>query len=88
MQGPFPSLGTLTIGADETNSMEGDFLNADECVEILRAAPELGEYDFDNVFYEQDIHSAGSPLQPLTNMGLGIPKVALLKDTTATAPSF
>ncbi|KAJ7794392.1 hypothetical protein B0H14DRAFT_2923288, partial [Mycena olivaceomarginata] len=63
MQGPFHSLRTLTIGADETNSVEADFLNADECLEILRTAPELVECAFDDVFYEQDIYSAGSPLQ-------------------------
>ncbi|KAJ7844510.1 hypothetical protein B0H14DRAFT_3868301 [Mycena olivaceomarginata] len=70
MQGPFHSLRTLTIGADETNSVEADFLNADECLEILRTAPELVECAFDDVFYEQDIYSAGSPLQSLTHTSL------------------
>ncbi|KAJ7833612.1 hypothetical protein B0H14DRAFT_3710458 [Mycena olivaceomarginata] len=70
MQGLLHLLRTLTIGADETNSVEADFLNADECLEILRTAPELVECAFDDVFYEQDIYSAGSPLQPLTHTSL------------------
>ncbi|KAJ7260174.1 hypothetical protein C8J57DRAFT_1514880 [Mycena rebaudengoi] len=41
--------------------MEVDFLNVEECVEILRTAPEVMGCD---VFYEQDVHASESHSQP------------------------
>ncbi|KAF8215341.1 hypothetical protein K438DRAFT_1705741 [Mycena galopus ATCC 62051] len=58
LQGPFRSLKALKIGTDDTNSQEVDFFNPDECVEILRMAPDLVECDFDDVFYSEEASSA------------------------------
>ncbi|KAJ7245363.1 hypothetical protein B0H12DRAFT_1127628 [Mycena haematopus] len=69
-QGPFPSLRTLTIGADETNSEEVDFINPDECIEMLRAAPALLECDFDDVFYANDLYLSYSSAHASTHTSL------------------
>ncbi|KAF7364602.1 F-box domain-containing protein [Mycena venus] len=77
--GPFSSLKTLTIGVSG-NLAETDFVNANECVEILRAAPELMECHFVNLYYEEDIWSwelseAALTLTSLQHLHLGNPHV-------------
>ncbi|KAJ7704959.1 hypothetical protein B0H17DRAFT_1038885 [Mycena rosella] len=67
------SLKSLTIGSDvSTAYVPAFFFNADGCVETLRAAPDLVECDFDNIYYEEDIHAIGNTLGPLTHTSLQI----------------
>ncbi|KAJ6544579.1 hypothetical protein DFH09DRAFT_1040861, partial [Mycena vulgaris] len=64
----FPYLRSLKIGSDvSTAYMPSFFFNADGCVEILRASPDLVECDFDNIYYEEDIHAIGNTFEPVTH---------------------
>ncbi|KAJ7456781.1 hypothetical protein B0H11DRAFT_225349 [Mycena galericulata] len=65
---PFTALTSLKVeGTPSTNLFS---LNADECVEILRAAPHLVECSFSNIAYEEDIRAIGYIPTPLTHTSL------------------
>ncbi|KAJ7649054.1 hypothetical protein DFH06DRAFT_1300286 [Mycena polygramma] len=73
LKGPFPGLKTLTICADPRYvSSVVQIPTPRESVEILRAAPQLLECDFDGVFYDVDIHDHpyGWQAEPSTHKSL------------------
>ncbi|KAJ7133402.1 hypothetical protein C8R44DRAFT_730567 [Mycena epipterygia] len=55
---PFPSLKTLTIGAHDTGEVYSD--DPSECVEMLRAAPELVECTITGIYYRSGLPDADS----------------------------
>ncbi|KAJ7094713.1 hypothetical protein B0H15DRAFT_135899 [Mycena belliarum] len=66
-----PSLKYITIGSKFTMMhRQGWLFNAHGCVEILRAAPNLVECNFDSLYYEEDIHAIGDTSEPLIHLSL------------------
>ncbi|KAJ7490715.1 hypothetical protein FB451DRAFT_624639 [Mycena latifolia] len=80
-----PSLKSLTIGSEvSTVYIPFFFFNADGCVELLRTAPDLVECNFDNIYYEEDIHAIGNTLEPLTHTSLQRLRLGKLGDQNST----
>ncbi|KAJ7133418.1 hypothetical protein C8R44DRAFT_23551 [Mycena epipterygia] len=65
---PLPAVKSLTIG--NPNNTTYFFPYADECVAMLRAAPDLLECVFDKIYYDEDFHAFGNTLQHLTHSSL------------------